>query len=300
MMNPPNPFFVFGVQSSTIEPQEPVLDVTPVTDVGLLQEFLPMLLLISVLLASGACLYYAHRMFRILHASPGRPRSFGFDMYQGSALAEVHQLKSGFAQLNTALASKMNTLAKRFQQVSGAVDEIRERMGSFDVMTTRLQKENDIFRDGFLASHQAHLLGRLIDVRDQVSRIEPEKRQQYIEGEIDALLDYVLVKAIPDTTFLGNVLDENTAGFCEVVQVKPTAIKSENGVISEVLSSAFVIQVGTEDERVVKRAKVAAFRLSESPLVQPEQTECRGEDAALCPAASALESTPDANEEAGA
>lgn len=285
-------FNLFGSSS-----QESGPDVTSTMELGAFQDFLPLLLMVCVLLASGACLYYANRMFRLLHASPTRPRSFGFDMYQGSALAEVHQLKSGVVQLNTALASKMNTLANRFQQVSGSVDEIRERMGSFEVLTRRLQEENEKFRDGFLASHQDQLIGRLIDVRDQISRIEPEKRQQYIEGEIDALLDYVLVKALPDRTFLGKALDESTVGFCDVVQVKPTVMKSENGVITEVLSSAFVIQVGAGDERVVKRARVVAFSLSETPSKQPAQTLEHQGESVPCPATG---SALDVNEEAGA
>lgn len=293
-MSLPQPLHFFRVQL-----QEPSSDLASATDVGFFQEFFPLLLTICVLVASGGCLYYAHRMFRILYASPTRPKSFGFDLYQGSALAEVHQLKSGVVQLNTTLASKMNTLASRFQQVSEAVDEIRERMGAFDVVTARLQKENDVFRDGFLASHQDHLLGRLLCIRDQVSRIEPEKRLKYIEGEIDALLDFVLVKSIPDTALLGQVLDDSTVRLCEVVQVKPTSNISENGVISEVLSSAFVIQVGPKDERVVKRAKVEAFRLAKSPMAQPEQMEAQNEDAALCQAASNPECAPSDNKEAG-
>ena len=107
------------------------------------------------------------------------------------------------------------------------------------------------------------------------------------------------MKSIPDTALLGQVLDDSTVRLCEVVQVKPTSNISENGVISEVLSSAFVIQVGPKDERVVKRAKVEAFRLAKSPMAQPEQMEAQNEDEALCQAASNPECAPSDNKEAG-
>lgn len=220
----------------------------------------------AALLASGACLYLAFRLFKMLRGAPRLEDSFGFEKYQGSALDEVCKLRESVNQLGGKFGASLRTVSETVRQAQASIADQREQIQIYASASTRLQKDLDNFREGFLLAHIDHILGRLLDLKECAERLEGKELKNAALTNVDAICEAMLVETMPGSDFLDKPFRQ-VVDFCEKIQSIDAEGPENDGRIATVNSPAFIVSGTPGGRRVLRKAKVSVYKLKASAAV---------------------------------
>lgn len=233
---------------------------------GLWTYGLAVFLSVLALGASALCLFQAYRLHRLLSGSPRLPDTFGFDMYQGSALQAVDSLKASVNELSLKIAANLKTVMVEVGGMRQAHAELRERVEVFSRQNALLQRELDQYRDGFLFGHQADCISRLIRLSEDVSDYDQSELPETVRGQIKVILDLSRVQKIEEDQLIGaRIKDELVSSLCEVVATVEAEDDEQDNRIAAVDRPGYRL-IGADAEggnsRVIRKAKVKVFTAS--------------------------------------
>jgi hypothetical protein len=253
---------------------------------------LVVLLLAIVVLGAGlALLWFTIQQFaraskvggelqRLATALSEAPQKEGTPLYQhfrDSAHHEVIQLKGKVEELRTMVQYRDKKLAEMLASLEANLREFTTAAQIEESRCRKLEQETELFREGFLASHNATVIGRMIYLFEKVEQVEDAKLREVTISELEDSLRFCRVSPQDPQNLLGKRVDESLATAVEVRGSKDSSNQQEEGVICEVHSRPWAVDGTPGGPRIIRKGVVDVFRYV-APAPAAEASPAPGED----------------------
>ncbi len=234
-----------------------------------------LLLLAIVVLGAGlALLWFSLQEFtrarkignelqRLANALSEAPLKEGTPLYQhfrDSAHHEVIQLKGKVEELRTMVQHRDKKLAEMLASLDANLREFTTAAQIEDSRYRKLEQETVLFREGFLASHNAAVISRMIYLFEKVEQVEDAKLREVTISELDETLRSCHVSPMDPQDLQGIRVDESLATAVEVRGSKESSNPQEEGVICAVHSRPWVVNGTPGGPRIIRKGVVDVFR----------------------------------------
>lgn len=275
--------FYQSVEGSSPDPSAGAADsdsfVDPVAG-GSVDAMLLVLLLALVVLGAGLALLWSairefsrarelrgelQRLARLLSEAPVKEGTPLYQHFRDSAHHEVLRLKTKVEELRSMVQHRDRQLAGMLQSLEGTLREFMTVSQAEDARFTRLEREAEQFREGFLISHQGQLIDRLIYILEKVEEVEDPKLREITLSLLDETLRLCQVSSVERAELMGQVVDEGLSTSVKVRGVEDTSDPKMANVICRVHTRPWAVDGTPDGRRVIRKGEVDVFRFDPLP-----------------------------------